>query len=108
MKDVFMDNELKHFRTGKDGHNQKVGAAVINSIDKLKNTIDELFRYSPHIEPELIASISSATRNIMNESWKNSYLVTPAHIGGITLLAKRRDVSCMLSIYTNTNSYIDL
>lgn len=68
---VFMDNELAHFRATPDGHNMKVGDAVSGNIEGLKNTIDELFKYSPYIEPQLVSLISSSIRNEMNESWVN-------------------------------------
>ncbi len=93
MKNVFMDNELKRFRTGKDGHNQNVGEAVINHIEGLKNTIDELFRYSPYIETSLISSISEAIRNNMNESWINRYHMIPSHVGNETFVAVRTDIT---------------
>ena len=93
MKNVFMDNGLKNFRLGIDGYNQKVGEAVINSIEKMKSTIDELFRYSPYIETELISSISEAFYNNMNDSWINRYHFVPAHIGNQTFVAVRSDVT---------------
>ena len=93
MKNIFMDTKLKNFRTGSDGHNQDVGEAVINNINKLRDTVDELFKYSPYIEPELISLISSAIRVGMNESWVNSYQMGPSIIGNQTLVPVRTDVS---------------
>ena len=93
MKGVFMDDELRNFRVGDDGHNTKVGDAVIRSIDGLKHTADDLFKYSPHIETKLVALVSAALRNTMNESWVNSYRSGPAYIGELTLVPERRDVS---------------
>ena len=93
MSNVFSDNKLKNFRAGDDGYNIEVGEAVINNINNLKDTVNELFKYSPYIETELISLISAAIRNNMNESWPNSYRMGPVHIGGKTLVAVRRDVS---------------
>jgi hypothetical protein len=94
MKDVFMDNEMKNFRVGDDGRNIKVGQAVINSMEGLVKTVNELFKYSQYIETQLIAAISAATRNNMIESWTNRFRMTPIHIGGQILAATRTDVSC--------------
>ncbi len=80
-QNVFMDNELAHFRAAPDGHNMKVGDAVIGHIEELKNTIDELFKYSPYIEPELVSLISSSIRNEMNESWINRNRMGPVYMG---------------------------
>ena len=94
MKDVFMGNEMKNFRAGSDGHNVKVGQAVINSMEGLVRTVNELFKYSQYIETQLIADVSAATRNNMIESWTNSYRMTPIYFGGQILAATRTDVSC--------------
>lgn len=93
MQGVFMDDELKNFRVGKGGHNMKVGDAVESSIVGLERTADELFKYSPHIETKLVALVSAALRNTMNESWTNSYRLGAVHIGNVTLVPERRDVS---------------
>lgn len=93
-KDVFMDNELAHFRTAPDGHNTKVGDAVSGHIKGLQDTVDELFKYSPYIEPQLVSLISSAIRNDMNESWFNLNKMGPSYIGNQILAPQRRDVSC--------------
>lgn len=94
MKDVFMDNEMRNFRAGDDGHNVKVGQAVIYSMEGLIKTVNELFKYSQYIETQLIADVSAATRNDMIESWTNRYRMTPIHFGGQILAPTRTDVSC--------------
>lgn len=94
MTDVFMDNEMRNFRAGSDGHNVKVGQAVINNMEGLIRTVNELFKYFQYIETQLIADVSAATRNSMIESWKNRYRMTPIHVGGQVLAAVRTDVSC--------------
>ncbi len=94
MKDVFMDNEIRNFRAGSDGHNVKVGQAVIYSMERLTKTVNELFKYSQYIETQLIADVSAASRNNMIESWTNRYRMTPIHFGGQILAAARTDVSC--------------
>jgi len=94
MKDVFMDNEIRNFRAGSDGHNVKVGQAVINNMEGLNRTVNELFKYSQYIETQLIADVSAATRNNMIESWTNRYRMTPIYVGGQVLAAVRTDVSC--------------
>tara|TARA_R110002167_G_scaffold110677_9_gene281508 strand:+ start:4598 stop:5365 length:768 start_codon:yes stop_codon:yes gene_type:complete len=94
MTNLFMDNEIRNFRAGIDGHNVKVGQAVINSMEGLTKTVNELFKYSQYIETQLIADVSSATRNNMIESWTNRYRMTPIHFGGQILAAARTDVSC--------------
>ena len=93
-QDVFMDNELAHFRAAPDGHNMKVGDAVSGHIKGLKDTVDELFKYSPYIEPQLVSLISSSIRNDMNESWFNLNRMGPSYIGNQILVPQRRDVSC--------------
>jgi hypothetical protein len=93
-QDVFMDNELANFRTAADGHNMKVGDAVSGHIKELKNTVDELFKYSLYIEPHLVSLISSSIRNDMNESWINSNRMGPSYMGNQILVPLRRDVSC--------------
>ncbi len=93
MNSIYMDDGLKNFRAGSDGHNMKVGEAVNNNIDALRNNVDELLKYAPYIEVQLIASLGAAIRNDMNESWKNSYLMRAVHMNGNTLVKKRTDVS---------------
>jgi hypothetical protein len=90
---VFMDNELKNFRAGGDGRNICVGEAVIKNIEGLKNNVDELFRYSSLLEPELISSISSATRNLLNESWANRYKLGLIHVEDEVMYPVRTDLS---------------
>lgn len=94
MNNVFMDNEIRNFRVGSDGHNVKVGQAVINSMEGLIKTVNELFKYFQYIETQLIADVSAATRNNMIESWTNRYRMTPIHLVGQILAAARTDVSC--------------
>ena len=94
MKEVFMDNEIRNFRAGSNGHNVKVGQAVMNSMEGLIKTVNELFKYSQYIETQLIADVSAATRNNMIESWTNRYRMTPIHFGGQIFAALRTDVSC--------------
>lgn len=94
MKDVFMDSEIRDFRAGSDGHNMKVGQAVINSMEGLTKIVNELFKYSQYIETQLIADVSAVIRNNMVESWTNRYRMTPIHYGGQILVAVRTDVSC--------------
>lgn len=93
-QDVFMDNELAHFRATPDGHNMRVGDAVSSNIKGLKDTVDELFKYSPYIEPQLVSLISSSIRNEMNESWINRNRIESERIGNQTLIPQRTDVSC--------------
>jgi hypothetical protein len=93
-QDVFMDNELTHFRAAPDGHNMKVGDAVSGNIKGLKDTVDELFKYSPYIEPQLVSLISSSIRNEMNESWINRNRMGPVYMGNQTLVPQPTDVSC--------------
>lgn len=90
MKDVFMDNELKHFRADIYGNNVKVGQAVINDMEGLTKTVNELFKYSQYIEMQLIADVSAATRSNMIESWTNRYQF---HLGRREFTAARIDVS---------------
>lgn len=94
MKDVFMDSEIRDFRAGSDGHNMKVGQAVINSMEGLTKIVNELFKYSQYIETQLIADVSAVIRNNMVESWTNRYRMTPIYCGGQVLVPVRTDVSC--------------
>ena len=94
MNDVFMDDEMRNFRAGNDGKNVKVGQAVINSMEGLTKTVNELFKYAQHLEAELVADVSAATRNGMIESWTNRYRMTSIHFGGQILAPARTDVSC--------------
>ncbi len=93
-QDVFMDNELAQFRASADGYNMKVGDAVSKNISGLIDTVNELFKHSAFLEPQLVSLISSSIRNEMNESWINSNRMGPVYIGNQTLVPQRRDVSC--------------
>jgi hypothetical protein len=103
-KDVFMDNDLSALRASKHGRPLKVGEAVSQNIQELQNTINQIFKYSPYIESELISLISSASRNTLNESWINYNNMVPLHIGNHVLMAVRTDVSgyaeCLLEYHT--------
>ncbi|ENM5907511.1 hypothetical protein LPR20_003698 [Vibrio mimicus] len=70
---VFMEQPLKYFRVGEDGHNQTVGEAVSRHLDSLRLHIDELLVHSQVVEPELIKQITDLLRLGMCESWINSY-----------------------------------
>jgi hypothetical protein len=90
---VFMDNDLKNFRVGADGHNISVGEAVIKHVNDLKLNIDELFKYSSLLEPELVSHIGSATRNLLNESWPNRFEMGPIYVGSEVMTPARTDIS---------------
>jgi|GEM_PF-6600738 len=92
-KNVFMDNDVVPLSGSKHGRPLKVGEAVSDHIQELQNIINELFKYSPFLETELISLMSAASRNVLNESWVNSLNMVPLHVGNMVLVAERRDVS---------------
>lgn len=97
-KNVFLDDELSRFRSGEDGHNIKVGQAVCRDVTRLKESINELLKYSRYLDSDLISYISKASRNHMNESWINRNKLGATYIGGRAHVPVRENVSCY-SIY---------
>ena len=93
MTDVFMDDQLKHLRSNKDGVPMKVGEAVVGHVHALQQHAEVLFRYIFHLDTDLVRLINEGLRNHINESFVNSYNMKPLRVGNTVLAPVRSDVS---------------
>lgn len=89
LKDVHIDDKLKgRFTPGPDGRNMTVGSLVKRQIIEVQNLINNLLRFTYHLDTRLLNLIAEIDNNVFWEKWLNVYenYRQPVFLNGQTII----------------------